>query len=231
MSHKKSTFLVYGISAALALMVIGILGSCHNSLGTNVPLDEVEARSLSATVPQAWPMGNVAGTWLSAGYGEQFLINNSTLTYGYDFGSGFFTVYKGNIVQATNTSATTGYIYIQYTNALDPSWNGNFYAVYWSNFDTSVTPNTISFSGCSDGPGKATLAEAIAEYTYANGYFSGSSNFVRNGPPPPVTSISMTVTGTSPGLPPTTVTGNSSGVKPPIVLLLEQQAGITTQTE
>jgi hypothetical protein len=222
MSHKKSTVKVSSMTAALAFMIIGILGSCQNSLDSELSPEVAGARSQSiASVqvnPQAWPMGNVAGTWESSVYGEKFLINNSTLTYGYDMGSGFIQVYKGNIVQATGTSASTGYIYIQYTQPLDNDWIGHYYAVYWSNFASPYT--AIRLSGCSDGPGKETLADAITTYTYANGYFSGFSDFDKVGPPPPAVSRTFP-----------TVTGNSSGAKPPFVLLLEQQASITTKTE
>jgi hypothetical protein len=213
LSHKKNTFKVFGKAAALlAVLVIGLLGSCQNALDSELSPGVAGTQSLSVLPvnPQTWPMGNVAGNWYSDEYGETFDIDNITLIYGYDMGSGFFQVYEGNIVRATNTSASTGYIYIQYTDPLDPDWKGNYYAVYWSYFGTPY--DTIRLSGCSDGMGKPTLREAIVEYTYENGYFNGYSDFER---------VTAEYAKAAPSL---------SG-KPPMVLLLEQQAGITSKAE
>jgi hypothetical protein len=216
MSKKKNTFLVHGISAALTLMIIGILGSCRDVLVPDLSSGGAEARTLIA--PQVY-MGALAGTWESGDYGEEFVITNSsgstlgTLTYNW----GGFTIYAGNIVQATNVTATTGYIYIQYTTALNTDWEGRYYAVYWSELDTAASPDTVRLSGCSDGQGKEDLQDAIDEYTYENGYFSAYSSFVKTNPP----SI----------LPPATLRGTPSGDKPLIVELLEAQAGVTLEAD
>jgi hypothetical protein len=175
MSKKKNTVLVYGISAALALMIIVVLGNCENAFDADSFPVNKEARSLSAVTVN---MGDIEGEWYSSDYGETFDITDTTLTYSI---ASWGPVFTGDIVSVTDPMATEGYIYIEYTDALDPSWNGNVYVVKWSYLNTSVTPNTVRLSGCSDGEGKGSVADA--EYAYVTNpdqdYFAGYSDFDR----------------------------------------------------
>jgi hypothetical protein len=208
MSHKKITFKVSSMTAALAFMIIGILGSCQNSLDSELSPEVAGARSQSIASVQV-DMGDIEGEWYSSEYGETFDITDETLTYKI---ASWGTVFGGDIWEVTDPTATEGYIYIRYTQSLDPAWKNNFYAVYWSNLDTSVIPNTVWLSGCSDGEGKETLADAIATYTYANGYFSGYSVCEK---------VTTGYTKATPSL----------SEKPPLLLLLEEQAGTTLQAD
>jgi hypothetical protein len=210
MSHKRNTFKVFGSMAALSVMVFSLLGSCQDALDSDLSPEVAGALSRSTASVQV-NMGDIEGEWYSSDYGETFDITDTTLTYGI---ASWGNVFAGTIEAVTDPTATEGYIYIEYTDALEPNWVGNIYVVKWSYLNTSVTPNTVRLSGCSDGEGKGSVAEAESAYVTNpdKEYFAGYSVCER---------VTSGYTKAAPSL---------SG-KPPLLLLLEQQSGVTLEFE
>jgi hypothetical protein len=107
--------------------------------------------------------GLPGGSWLSS-FDEEFTITASTFTSGF----GGAVTYKGDIVNFRQDGSGAGYITIKYTSAYNPASVGKYYVIHWR----SRTESSVELSGASDGDGKATKAEAEAEYTVAKGYFA-----------------------------------------------------------
>jgi hypothetical protein len=118
--------------------------------------------------------GLPAGNWLSS-FDEEFSITNSEFISSYGGSVG----YKGDIVNVREDGLGAGYITIKYTeNAWNTSAVNNFYVIHWRN----KTKTGVDLSGCSDGVGKPTQADAEAEYTVDNGYFAGDSTCILQNP-------------------------------------------------
>jgi hypothetical protein len=105
----------------------------------------------------------IEGTWVNPQFTfETYTITDTTFTAdGAD--------YEGTIVNVISDGAGAGYIIIQFTrNGWTPTAVGNYYVIHYKN----LTASTVDISGSSDSNGKTTQAEAEAEYTVANGYFT-----------------------------------------------------------
>lgn len=164
----KSTRFVFGRALAVlcALLFVSFsFMSCQQE-------DETEYVNYSLT-----------GTWQSS-YGEIFKITSTSLSNGGSWGD----AYAGNnlVVSYTNDEATSGYIYIKYTRAMNPDYSysetapdvGKWYAIAFK----ELTASSLSLSGAYNASGKSsteTLEEAISTFTIANGYFSSYSECVK----------------------------------------------------
>lgn len=126
---------------------------------------------------------SLTGTWQSS-YGEIFKITSTSLSNGGSWGNS----YAGNnlVVSYTNDAATSGYIYIKYTRAMNSDYTysetapdvGKWYAVAFK----ELTASSLSLSGAYNASGKIsaeTLEEAISTFTIANGYFDNYSECVK----------------------------------------------------
>ena len=126
---------------------------------------------------------SLTGTWQSS-YGEIFKITSTSLSNGGSWGNS----YAGNnlVVSYTNDAATSGYIYIKYTRAMNSDYTysetapdvGKWYAVAFK----ELTASSVSLSGAYNASGKTsaeTLEEAISTFTIANGYFDIYSECVK----------------------------------------------------
>ena len=164
----KSTRFVFGralaVLCALLFVSFGFM-SCQQE-------DETEYVNYSLT-----------GTWQSS-YGEIFKITSTSLSNGGSWGD----AYAGNnlVVSYTNDEATSGYIYIKYTRAMNPDYSysetapdvGKWYAIAFK----ELTASSVSLSGAYNASGKTsteTLEEAISTFTIANGYFTTYSECVK----------------------------------------------------
>lgn len=164
----KSTRFVFGralaVLCALLFVSFGFM-SCQQE-------DETEYVNYSLT-----------GTWQSS-YGEIFKITSTSLSNGGSWGD----AYAGNnlVVSYTNDKATSGYIYIKYTRAMNPDYSysetapdvGKWYAIAFK----ELTASSLSLSGAYNASGKTsteTLEEAISTFTIANGYFTSYSECVK----------------------------------------------------
>lgn len=164
----KSTRFVFGralaVLCALLFVSFGFM-SCQQE-------DETEYVNYSLT-----------GTWQSS-YGEIFKITSTSLSNGGSWGD----AYAGNnlVVSYTNDEATSGYIYIKYTRAMNPDYSysetapdvGKWYAIAFK----ELTASSLSLSGAYNASGKTsteTLEEAISTFTIANGYFTTYSECVK----------------------------------------------------
>lgn len=164
----KSTRFVFGralaVLCALLFVSFGFM-SCQQE-------DETEYVNYSLT-----------GTWQSS-YGEIFKITSTSLSNGGSWGD----AYAGNnlVVSYTNDEATSGYIYIKYTRAMNPDYSysetapdvGKWYAIAFK----ELTASSVSLSGAYNASGKSsteTLEDAISTFTIAKGYFNNYSECVK----------------------------------------------------
>lgn len=162
----KSTRFVFGrafaVLCALLFVSFGFM-SCQQE-------DETEYVNYSLT-----------GTWQSS-YGEIFKITSTSLSNGGSWGD----AYAGNnlVVSYTNDEATSGYIYIKYTRAMNPDYSysetapdvGKWYAIAFK----ELTASSVSLSGAyGTVSSTSTLEEAISTFTIANGYFTSYSECVK----------------------------------------------------
>lgn len=162
----KSTRFVFGralaVLCALLFVSFGFM-SCQQE-------DETEYVNYSLT-----------GTWQSS-YGEIFKITSTSLSNGGSWGD----AYAGNnlVVSYTNDEATSGYIYIKYTRAMNPDYSysetapdvGKWYAIAFND----LTASSLSLSGAyGTVSSTSTLEEAISTFTIANGYFTTYSECVK----------------------------------------------------
>lgn len=162
----KSTRFVFGRALAVlcALLFVSFsFMSCQQE-------DETEYVNYSLT-----------GTWQSS-YGEIFKITSTSLSNGGSWGD----TYAGNnlLVSYTNDEATSGYIYIKYTRAMNPDYSysetapdvGKWYAIAFK----ELTASSVSLSGAyGTESSTSTLEEAISTFTIANGYFTSYSECVK----------------------------------------------------
>ena len=162
----KSTRFVFGralaVLCALLFVSFGFM-SCQQE-------DETEYVNYSLT-----------GTWQSS-YGEIFKITSTSLSNGGSWGD----AYAGNnlVVSYTNDEATSGYIYIKYTRAMNPDYSysetapdvGKWYAIAFK----ELTASSVSLSGAAGTVSStSTLEEAISTFTIDNGYFTTYSECVK----------------------------------------------------
>lgn len=165
MKHlKKSSLLAFLMILAMFFAV-----SCDVAQEEDVTDTENEP-SVFIDVPD-----NLIGTWEFNGqWTESYTITKDTFS---SAGS-----YAGNNAKVYKTSETSGYIYIQYTKAMNADWTysetapdvGKWYAVHYKD----LTDSTLKLSGAYKADGKtatATIEEAKAEFTVDNGYFAGYS--------------------------------------------------------
>jgi len=100
---------------------------------------------------------------------ERYVIDNTTIQYGYGGGESD-TDYKGNIRFVSNYSNTSGVIIIEYIEGERPTYskyNGNsFFAIYYRNLGSTMVQlaNAINLSD-SSAPDTVTLDEAIEKFT------------------------------------------------------------------
>jgi hypothetical protein len=152
--------------------------------------------------PEQVPLGNLQKEWLNAQYGSLIRIGTHEANVYEDWYNAVGVLgdkfpgtvgleegisYNGYIVDVTDTTKETGYIYLllRTLNDQSPSTAGEFYAVHWKNF----TGSTISMSGAYKADGKGsmpTLEQAKAEFTVENGYYATYTNFALAVPAAPV---------------------------------------------
>ena len=173
----KSTRFVFGralaVLCALLFVSFGFMSCQQEDDDTGLPNGVYELSDNSALI----------GTWQSS-YGEIFKITSASLSNGGSWGD----AYAGNnlVVSYTNDEATSGYIYIKYTRAMNPDYSysetapdvGKWYAIAFK----ELTASSVSLSGAYNASGKTsaeTLEEAISTFTIAKGYFSTYSECVK----------------------------------------------------
>lgn len=175
----KSTRFVFGralaVLCALLFVSFGFM-SCQQE-------DETEYVNYSLT-----------GTWVNSYSGgtSVYKITSSTFdnsgTSSYNGTTSTYDSYAGNnlVVSYTNDEATSGYIYIKYTRAMNPDYSysetapdvGKWYAIAFKD----LTASSLSLSGAYKKSGKSsteTLEEAISTFTIDNGYFDYYSECVK----------------------------------------------------
>lgn len=173
----KSTRFVFGralaVLCALLFVSFGFM-SCQQE-------DETEYVNYSLT-----------GTWVNSYSGgtSVYKITSSTFdnsgTSSYNGTTSTYDSYAGNnlVVSYTNDEATSGYIYIKYTRAMNPDYSysetapdvGKWYAIAFK----ELTASSVSLSGAyGTVSSTSTLEEAISTFTIDNGYFTTYSECVK----------------------------------------------------
>lgn len=175
----KSTRFVFGRALAVlcALLFVSFsFMSCQQE-------DETEYVNYSLT-----------GTWVNSYSGgtSVYKITSSTFdnsgTSSYNGTTSTYDSYAGNnlVVSYTNDEATSGYIYIKYTRAMNSDYSysetapdvGKWYAIAFKD----LTASSLNLSGAYNASGKTsteTLEEAISTFTIDNGYFDYYSECVK----------------------------------------------------
>lgn len=171
----KSTRFVFGralaVLCALLFVSFGFMSCQQEDDDNGLPDGVYELSDNSALI----------GTWQSS-YGEIFKITSTSLSNGGSWGDS----YAGNnlVVSYTNDEATSGYIYIKYTRAMNPDYSysetapdvGKWYAIAFK----ELTASSVSLSGAyGTESSTSTLEEAISTFTIAKGYFSNYSECVK----------------------------------------------------
>lgn len=171
----KSTRFVFGralaVLCALLFVSFGFMSCQQEDDDNGLPDGVYELSDNSALI----------GTWQSS-YGEIFKITSTSLSNGGSWGD----AYAGNnlVVSYINDEATSGYIYIKYTRAMNPDYSysetapdvGKWYAIAFK----ELTASSVSLSGAyGTVSSTSTLEEAISTFTIANGYFSSYSECVK----------------------------------------------------
>lgn len=173
----KSTRFVFGralaVLCALLFVSFGFMSCQQEDDDNGLPDGVYELSDNSALI----------GTWQSS-YGEIFKITSTSLSNGGSWGD----AYAGNnlVVSYTNDEATSGYIYIKYTRAMNPDYSysetapdvGKWYAIAFK----ELTASSVLLSGAYNASGKTsteTLEEAISTFTIAKGYFNNYSECVK----------------------------------------------------
>ena len=127
---------------------------------------------------------SIVGTWDSA-TNEHWVITAKTVDTS---GTGYLS-YAGNNLVLVMDDDNSGYLFIKYTRAANSSWEyvsdatqapdiGKWYAIHFKD----LTNTSVRMSGAYKAGGatsKATLEEAMTEFTVANGYFAAYSDFTR----------------------------------------------------
>lgn len=171
----KSTRFVFGralaVLCALLFVSFGFMSCQQEDDDNGLPDGVYELSDNSALI----------GTWQSS-YGEIFKITSTSLSNGGSWGD----AYAGNnlVVSYTNDEATSGYIYIKYTRAMNPDYSysetapdvGKWYAIAFK----ELTASSVSLSGAyGTESSTSTLEEAISTFTIAKGYFNNYSECVK----------------------------------------------------
>lgn len=151
-----------------------------------------DGSSDSGSSETAFTVEDLYGFWLST-YDEEFIIDSDYFISGY---AGDFS-YAGPIEDIVFANSKSGYIYIRYeykpdyesvapwgiidcnsdgVGDADDGWCGSSVGKYYAIHFEFVAADSIKLAGASKSPdfgnGKATLAEAISEYTVAKGYYA-----------------------------------------------------------
>lgn len=191
----KKIFLSFGL-----LFSIVAFNSCIDP--NNVP-DELTATENN---------DSIIGTWESS-YGEKYVISSTEFKNYYTSGGNFVEAYTGNNLYIKKISETSGYIYIKYTKSMMPDSSystsapdvGKWYAVYYND----LTDRSVKISAAYKNGGATSfinIADAVNEFTVANGYFSVDSTCIKT------SSGSGTITDVSTALSSgSTGTGSSGG--------------------
>ncbi len=175
----KSTRFVFGRALAVLCTLLFVsfsFMSCQQE-------DETEYVNYSLT-----------GTWVNSYSGgtSVYKITSSTFdnsgTSSYNGTTSTYDSYAGNnlVVSYTNDEATSGYIYIKYTRAMNSDYTysetapdvGKWYAIAFK----ELTASSLSLSGAWLEGGVTsteTLEEAISTFTVDNGYFDTYSECVK----------------------------------------------------
>lgn len=184
----KSTRFVFGralaVLCALLFVSFGFMSCQQEDDGNELPDGVYELSDNSALI----------GTWVNSysGRTDVYRITSSTFdnsgTYSYNGTTRTYNSYAGNnlVVSYTNDAATSGYIYIKYTRAMNSDYSysetapdvGKWYAIAFKELKAS----SVSLSGAYNASGKTsteTLEEAISTFSIANGYFSYYSECVK----------------------------------------------------
>ena len=112
---------------------------------------------------------SIYGTWTSS-Y-DSYAIASSTVTYndgGYGYG------WTGSLESIKETDSTSGYIYVKYTTVGDsmfPSLVDKYIAVSYTSLGSSSVQMANAYK-TGGATGESTLAEAAAEFTIDNGYYT-----------------------------------------------------------
>ncbi|MDD5929976.1 MAG: hypothetical protein PUC37_09280 [Spirochaetales bacterium] len=125
--------------------------------------------------------GSIIGTWESS-YGEKYVFSSTEFKNYY----GNSETYTGNNLYIKKLSSTSGYIYLKYTKSImsDNSYStsapdvGKWYAVYYND----LTDRSVKISAAAKENGATSfinLADAVNEFTVANGYFSVDSTCIK----------------------------------------------------
>ena len=184
----KSTRFVFGralaVLCALLFVSFGFMSCQQEDDDNGLPDGVYELSDNSALI----------GTWVNSYSGgtDVYRITSSTFdnsgTYSYNGTTSTYNSYAGNnlVVSYTNDAATSGYIYIKYTRAMNSDYSysetapdvGKWYAIAFK----ELTASSVSLSGAYNASGKTsaeTLEEAISTFTIANGYFDNYSECVK----------------------------------------------------
>ena len=180
----KSTFKrVLLAIAAVAVIGFGFTG-CQQEAETEYVDNYILVLPIESTDSL---IGSWSVTYPDTGYGaykEQY--NISTTTFDNNNGDGSGSYYAGNELCVLKLSETEGYIYVKYTRSMNADYSysetapdvGKWYAIHYED----LTASTIKIAGAYKATGKTsaeTLAEAIQEFTVANGYFNTHSSLTK----------------------------------------------------
>jgi hypothetical protein len=108
-------------------------------------------------------------------YDDGFAVDSTAKTFYYYSDSTFTTKWGGPIVNIV--SDTSGaYIMIVKLTEVTGSWNtppelGKYFACAYKNLTSSAVNSNTAYKSSGENTGTTTIAEAISEYTVANGYF------------------------------------------------------------
>jgi hypothetical protein len=127
--------------------------------------------------------GELNGKWI-ANFGDFFVIDKATKTFVYDDNYDGSMSFEGTIVgqvadDLTLLQSSYGYIDLQITSS--GSYGpvvGNYHVIHWRNLTSSSVEEGAAgkWSG-GDNDGKEVLEDAIAEYTFENGYFDNMGEY------------------------------------------------------
>lgn len=170
-NFARKTKVLFAIS--LAVLSLGFMSCQHETDDDN---DDISTLTY---------LTSCMGTWRST-YGEIFKFNTSEVESYFETSLG----YTGDSVVFERETATSGYIYMQYTRAYctthSSGYNyiydtdsldvGKWYAIYYKN----LTLDSVSISG-SALPASNSLEDAKIEHTVEKGAFAGFSECTRIG--------------------------------------------------
>ena len=179
---KKSVTALLMKFALLVLFSLCMTSCIQETDSSNARTDPDTVTTVTLTDSDA-----LLGTWTSA-YGEVYTITTTAFDSTGTSSGSTVMCYAGDNLAVCKISDTYGIMYFSYTRAYDASTNtytttaaqvGKWYAVaYWNLSSTSVCLSGAYKS--SDGyPAADSLEAAERQFTFANGYFTGFSECVK----------------------------------------------------